>query len=118
MNNKIIKVLNIFESNGYEAYIVGGFVRDNILGRVTYDVDICTNALPMSTKSLFAIKMTNNYGSVKFSDGKFNFDIVDKLMKIYRNRIKFSPSKDPYITFKLENPKQILEECKDFLKKL
>ena len=53
-----------------------------------------------------------------FDNSKFNFDIVDKLMKIYRNRLKFSPSKDPYITFKLENPKQILEECKDFLKKL
>ena len=49
---------------------------------------------------------------------KFNFDIVDKLMKTFRNRIKFSPAKEPYITFKLLNQKNILEECKEFLSKL
>ena len=53
-----------------------------------------------------------------FDNEKFNFDIVDKLMKCFRNRIKFSPSKEPYITFKLSNQKNILEECKEFLGKL
>ena len=50
-----------------------------------------------------------------FDESKFNIDIVDKLMKIFRNRIKFSPAKDPYITFKLKDRKNILEECKEFL---
>ena len=53
-----------------------------------------------------------------FDSSKFNFEIVDKLMKTFRNRIKFSPSKDPYITFKILDMKKILEECIDFLKKL
>ena len=53
-----------------------------------------------------------------FDISKFNFDVVDKLMKLYRNRIKFSPSKDPYITFKISDMKNILGECKDFLSKL
>ena len=53
-----------------------------------------------------------------FDQTKFNFEIVDKLMKIYRNRIKFSPAKDPYITFKLTNKKNTLEECKEFLSRL
>ena len=58
-------------------------------------------------------------GNVKqLKNTKFNFEVVDKLMKQYRNRIKFSPSKDPYITFKLADQKMILEECKEFLKKL
>ena len=39
----------------------------------------------------------------------------DKFMKIYRNRIKFSPSKEPYITYKLADLKKVLEECKEFL---
>ena len=47
-----------------------------------------------------------------------NFEVVDKLMKIYRNRIKFSPAKDPYITFKLTNKKYTLEETREFLNKL
>ena len=53
-----------------------------------------------------------------FDNSKFNLDVIDKLMKTYRNRIKFSPSKEPYITFKLLDLKNILEECKEFLKKL
>ena len=39
-------------------------------------------------------------------------------MKIFRNRIKFSPSKEPYITFKLLAEKNVLAECKEFLGKL
>ena len=50
-----------------------------------------------------------------FDNEKFNFDIVDKFMKIYRNRIKFSPSKEPYITYKLADLKKVLEECKELL---
>ncbi len=40
--------------NGYEAYIVGGCVRDCILGRTPQDWDITTSALPEQTKALFA----------------------------------------------------------------
>ena len=39
-------------------------------------------------------------------------------MKIYRNRIKFSPSREPYITFKLADEKTVLKECKEFLERL
>ena len=46
MNEKIRLVLNKIKDKGFEAYLVGGFVRDYFLGRETYDVDIATNALP------------------------------------------------------------------------
>ena len=36
MLEKAIEILKIFESNGYTAYIVGGFVRDYILGRKSW----------------------------------------------------------------------------------
>ena len=39
--------------NGYEAYIVGGSVRDGILGKSAHDWDICTNALPGEVLSCF-----------------------------------------------------------------
>ena len=51
-----------------------------------------------------------------FDSTKFDFGVVDKLMKTFRNRIRFSPSKEPYITFKIKDMKKILEECKDFLR--
>lgn len=38
---------------GYEAYIVGGSVRDSIMGRKSNDWDICTNALPEEILSCF-----------------------------------------------------------------
>ena len=50
-----------------------------------------------------------------FEKERFNVECVDKLMKIYRNRIKFSPANNPYITFKISDIKNILGECKDFL---
>jgi transcription-repair coupling factor (superfamily II helicase) len=53
-----------------------------------------------------------------FEQTKFDFDVVDKLMKVFRNRIRFSPAQMPYITFKLQDKKNTLEECKEFLKKL
>lgn len=53
-----------------------------------------------------------------FEQDRFNIDIVDKLMKTFRNRIKFSPAQMPYITFKLQDKKNTLEECKELLGKL
>ena len=45
--NKLIKsVLTKLEENGYKSYLVGGYVRDYLLGIKSYDVDICTEALP------------------------------------------------------------------------
>ncbi len=48
--NKIIQVLT---ESGYEAYAVGGCVRDMILGRVPEDWDITTSAKPQEVKRLF-----------------------------------------------------------------
>lgn len=47
------KILNILEENGYEAYVVGGCVRDSILGRNPDDWDITTSASPEQVKELF-----------------------------------------------------------------
>ena len=67
-------------------------------------------------KSILKIAQKNESIVFYYDSTKFDFDIVDKLMKKYRNRIKFSPSKEPYITFKIKDMKNILEECKDFLR--
>ena len=46
-------VLSLLEENGFEAYLVGGCVRDFILGRLCNDYDITTSALPKEIKSVF-----------------------------------------------------------------
>ena len=49
----VSKIINILESNGHEAYAVGGCVRDCILGKIPHDWDITTSALPEQVKALF-----------------------------------------------------------------
>lgn len=51
--NNINKVLETLMNNGYEAYVVGGCVRDSILNRVPKDWDVTTNALPEDVIKLF-----------------------------------------------------------------
>ncbi len=47
------KIIGTLQSHGYEAYAVGGCVRDSILGRIPGDWDITTSAMPEETKALF-----------------------------------------------------------------
>lgn len=46
-------IINIIEAAGFEAYAVGGCVRDSLLGREPNDWDITTNAKPNQIKGLF-----------------------------------------------------------------
>lgn len=48
------KIIKTLEGAGFEAYIVGGCVRDSLLSRTPNDWDITTSALPMQVKSLFS----------------------------------------------------------------
>nr|WP_243465345.1 hypothetical protein [Oenococcus oeni] len=58
-----IPVLNCLENHGYQAYFVGGSVRDAILRRPIHDVDITTDALPNEMKRIF--KTADNYAGEK-----------------------------------------------------
>lgn len=50
---KVHKIIETLETAGYEAYAVGGCVRDSILGRKPDDWDITTSAKPGEIKNLF-----------------------------------------------------------------
>ena len=47
-------LLGALRAAGYEAYPVGGCVRDSLMGRVPADWDLCTSALPTETEAVFA----------------------------------------------------------------
>lgn len=51
--DNIIKVLGVLEENGFEAYVVGGSVRDMCRGVTPHDYDVTTSALPDETESCF-----------------------------------------------------------------
>ncbi|MBQ6935666.1 MAG: CCA tRNA nucleotidyltransferase [Clostridia bacterium] len=50
---KINAIITHYEKNGYEAYCVGGSIRDSVMGISIGDWDITTSALPTETKELF-----------------------------------------------------------------
>lgn len=51
--DKVKQIINCITEAGYEAYAVGGCIRDSILGRVPDDWDITTSATPQQVKQLF-----------------------------------------------------------------
>ena len=46
-------LLDALHAAGYAAYVVGGCVRDSLLGRTAHDWDLCTSALPQQVMELF-----------------------------------------------------------------
>lgn len=48
------KIINILQLHGFEAYVVGGAVRDCLLSREVKDWDICTDALPEQILDIFS----------------------------------------------------------------
>lgn len=51
--NYAANCIQVLETAGFQAYCVGGCVRDFLLGLQSQDIDICTNALPEQTQALF-----------------------------------------------------------------
>lgn len=51
--DKVKQIIATLETAGYEAYAVGGCIRDSILGRIPDDWDITTSAKPGQVKALF-----------------------------------------------------------------
>ena len=95
MNKIIFEVLEKLENNGFTAYIVGGFVRDLLMGKDSFDVDICTDALPKDVKEIFSInEESSEYGSISFRYNDYNFDITT-----FRKEISYIKRKPVEIEF-------------------
>ena len=105
MDKVIHNILKRIEDEGYEAYIVGGFVRDKLLGKDSYDVDICTNARPMNLKDIFPINQNGNgYGGFNLKIKRYNIDITT-----YRKEKKYighNPSEVEYVNNLFEDIKR------------
>lgn len=94
MEKQIKQVLDILTSNGFDAYLVGGYVRDALLGISSKDIDICTNALPKDIHNIFHSN-NSNYGSVNLKSDKYNIDITTFRMDL--NYVNRRPSEVKYI---------------------
>ncbi len=62
---QLFEILNKFDKERFEVYIVGGAVRDVLLGKNTYDWDVTTNATPEQMLNIFSDAFYNNqFGTV------------------------------------------------------
>lgn len=75
---KVSNIIQTLESAGYEAYAVGGCVRDSLLGRKPQDWDITTSAKPKEVKGLFShtIDTGIQHGTVTVMMGREGFEVT------------------------------------------
>jgi tRNA nucleotidyltransferase (CCA-adding enzyme) len=108
---EVVDVVKTLKNKGFEAYLIGGCVRDILIERKPKDWDITTNATPEEIISLFKDTFyENNYGTV----GIVNEEVKDETLKIievtpYRLEAEYSDNRRPdQVTFskKLEDDLQ------------
>lgn len=96
----IVVVARLIES-GFEAYLVGGCVRDLIMGRIPKDWDVTTNALPEQIISLFEKTVyENTFGTVGVCIPKWETVLDDRDYLIievtpYRLEGKYTDGRHP-----------------------
>lgn len=76
--SKVAVILDTLQNHGYEAYAVGGCVRDTLLGRVPDDWDITTSARPEEVKGLFrrTVDTGLQHGTVTVLLGDEGFEVT------------------------------------------
>lgn len=94
MPKEVKRALGILNKNGYEAYVVGGCVRDSLLGVVPHDWDITTSAKPEEIISCFIDYRTINTG-LKHGTVTVLIDGVQIEVTTYRIDGKYTDNRRP-----------------------
>ncbi len=92
MLDSALKILNKLNDCGYESYIVGGFVRDYLLGLESNDIDINTSAKPKEVLEIFedAELSSRDYGTVVVTRNGYRFEITT-----FRKDISYKDHRHP-----------------------
>jgi tRNA nucleotidyltransferase (CCA-adding enzyme) len=99
---EVVNVVKTLKNKGFEAYLIGGCVRDILLGRKPKDWDVTTDAVPEEIIALFPKTFyENNFGTV----GIVNEETLDETLKVieatpYRLEAEYSDNRRPdHVTF-------------------
>lgn len=105
MEKKALEILKLLENNRFSSYIVGGYVRDYLLGIKSSDIDICTSARPKDIIDLFGREncLEISYGSIKVFYKGCTFDITT-----FRKEIKYENNRKPIRIKYIQNLKKDL----------
>lgn len=105
-----IKIIEMLNNSGFEAYLVGGCVRDMLMGVKPHDWDICTSATPEETKevmknnNIYTFDSGIKHGTITAVINGENFEVTT-----YRSEADYSDGRHPD---KVEFIKDIHEDLK------
>lgn len=91
-----IRVIETLNNSGYEAYLVGGCVRDMLMGVEPHDWDICTNAKPKETKrvmkehKIYTFDSGIKHGTITAVLNGENYEVTT-----YRSEADYSDGRHP-----------------------
>ena len=88
------EVLKRLEDKGYESYLVGGYIRDKLMGRTSSDIDIATKARPSEIKEVFKDYNTIDVGKV-FGTIKLITDGGEYEITTFRTDLSYKDKRRP-----------------------
>ncbi len=92
INSGARTIIDTLEENGYSAYIVGGAVRDMLMGKTPHDFDITTSALPSDVKRIFkrTIDTGLKHGTVTVIESNVGYEVTT-----FRTESGYSDARHP-----------------------
>ncbi len=90
---EVQEILTKFQKNEYEIYIVGGAVRDLLMGKIVYDWDFTTNATPEQILEIYPDGFYDNiFGTVGLTTEGFDYPFQ---ITTYRTEYGYSDNRRP-----------------------
>src|SRR5713101_791769 len=86
------KICGVLRDAGHQAYLVGGCVRDLVLGREPADYDVATDALPERVQQLFpdSIAVGAQFGVIIVAEGSVQVEVAT-----FRSDVGYSDGRHP-----------------------
>lgn len=100
------KILNALENSGHEAYLVGGCVRDLLIGEAPKDWDITTSAKPREIKEIFQghriITLGEKFGTIGvYETSECNNEKLNVGSENFRNKRSFDKTDKAHILYEI-----------------
>ena len=96
ISKEVKQIINSLNKEGFEAYIVGGCVRDFLLNKEPKDWDITTNAKPEEIQRIFPNSFyENNFLTVTVRTGSRKPELAEIEITTYRSEAKYSDKRHP-----------------------
>ena len=105
----VIKIAEALQKNGFEAFLVGGSIRDLLIGNIPKDFDIATNAYPENIMSIFpkSIPTGAKFGTITVVESDEKGERFDVEVTTYRSEADYFGGRWPA---KVEYAKTIEED--------